>query len=137
MTALTLLVCGGCDRPAESHSSAAAQHDQSQPQQAAPPPELTLEQAARIPPYPLTKVTVHTDVTAATIKWEPSPLENIVKYHVYRTEPGEKQRKIGETSDVKFVDGSPKLGAEYGVAAVNVYGAESPAATAKAIPDRN
>jgi hypothetical protein len=101
----------------------------SQPQAQSPEPqaELTPADAAKIPPFPPTDLEVKTTRNAATVTWEPSALQNVVGYRVYR-KSGDKFVKIGETPKAMFVDKTFKPGTVYSVSAVNVYGAESPLA---------
>jgi fibronectin type 3 domain-containing protein len=124
---VTLLLCAACEQGESVRVRAEEQQQTFRPQ-----PELTAAEAAKIPPFPPTNVSVKSDPTAATVTWEPSPLENVITYRVYRKVSDSKLVKIGETSSSKYVDVSPKRGAEYSVTAVNVYGAESPFATTAA-----
>lgn len=94
------------------------------------PPELTPEIAAKIPPFPPTKVTVKSEGSRSTVTWLPSPVDTVVKYRIYRKMPGqEKLVKVGETDTARFVDPKTTLGAQYAVTSVNVYGAETPLAS--------
>jgi hypothetical protein len=111
--------------PAQERPSAAPAPQQRAEDQG----ELTPKIAASIPPFPPSDVEVKTSRRAATIVWEKSVLENVKAYRVYRT-VGEKTVLIGETSSARFVDKFFKPGHTYSVTAVNVYGAESPQATA-------
>jgi hypothetical protein len=91
------------------------------------PPELTPTTAAKIPPFPPTKVAVKSEGRRSTVTWQASPVDTVVKYRIYRKMPGEKRLiKIGETDTSRFVDPATTRGAEYAVTAVNVYGAETP-----------
>lgn len=66
--------------------------------------------------------------SSAVITWDPSPLENVVGYRIYRKESPTRLVKLGETVKSSFTISNPKQGAEYSVTAINAYGAESPPA---------
>jgi hypothetical protein len=116
---LLCAACGGSDRV-----SSRAQR------QAAPPtqqePELTPKDAARIPPFPPTNIKMMTGPKGPTITWDKSPLENVVTYRIYRRVHGSRWQRIGETPMTTFTDTAAQGESLYSVAAVNVYGAESP-----------
>ena len=123
---LVMMICIGCGAPDD-----VGQRIEPQVASAPPPQELTPAEAARIPPPPPFSVMLRQVGTATTITWQPSPLENVVAYRVYRKDPSAKRIKIGETSEARFVDRMGKPGTTYTVTAVNSYGAESPHITAK------
>lgn len=132
---VTLCLSASCGAAEPVSSPAAGGAPQQQP---APrpeqQPELTPGEAAKIPPFPPRNVAVTPGQKAATVTWEPSALENVVAYRIYRKVGKSKFSKVGETAASRFVDKSPKPGAVYSVTAVNVYGAESPlASTAKPV----
>jgi fibronectin type 3 domain-containing protein len=120
---LAVLICTGC-------SDSASTQQQSDPRVDAPSPELTVGEAAQIPPPPPFQVQLQIEGRKATITWQPSPLENIVSYRVYRRDRSTKRVRVGETNDARFVDAKATSGTEYTVTAVNTYGAESPHAVA-------
>jgi hypothetical protein len=94
------------------------------------PPELTPAMAAKIPPFPPTKVVVKSEGSRSTVTWQLSPVDTVVKYRIYRKMPGQqKLTKIGETDTARFVDLAAVRGAQYAVTAVNSYGAETPLAS--------
>ena len=123
---VALALCMGCARAEQASVDAPTQ----QPPPPGPTDELTPADAAKIPPFPPTGVAVESKPSSVVISWEPSPLENVVGYRIYRKESPTKLIKLGETAKSSFTIPNPKPGVEYSVTALNGYGAESPPAAA-------
>jgi hypothetical protein len=92
--------------------------------------EMTVRDAQRIRPIPPAGVTASAEKRKAkpvtVVNWKKSPLEKIVAYEVHRRVTGGKFRKIARVSKPPYIDSQPIAGAEYAVAAVDVYGGVSP-----------
>ena len=113
------------------HCCAAADHTDAQATSGSKPTgELTVDAAAKIPPYPPFNVTVDVAKNATTLTWDQAALESVVRYRIYRKGADAKFVRIAETDGTTFVDKSALRGSSYSVTAVNVYGAESPRAPA-------
>jgi hypothetical protein len=121
-----LLFCAGCEQQPAPRIPAQPPAAQPPAPPAPPPPELTADEAAQIPPFPPTNGGVILERSKATLTWDASPLENVVKYRIYEKDGRSRWVKIGETSIPRFVDRTPQPKGEYGISAVNAYGAESP-----------
>jgi hypothetical protein len=121
-------LCLGCGRAEQASVSETA--SQQSPPLPGPTDELTPADAAKIPPFPPRDVAVESKTSSAVITWEPSPLENVVGYRIYRKESETKLIKLGQTVKSSFTIAAPKRGVEYSVTAINGYGAESPHAVA-------
>lgn len=87
---------------------------------------MTPDEAARIPPFPPRDIEVTIEKRRIVVRWEPSPLQTVHLYRIYRKNLGGKFVKIGESTKPTYVDKGQHAGATYAVTTVSSYGAESP-----------
>jgi fibronectin type 3 domain-containing protein len=91
-------------------------------------PDISLEETRSILPSPPRNVRAKRDgKKKVVLSWEPSPLENVVSYNIYRKQGNGAFVKIGTAKSSPFVDDNAPLGTPYyAVTCVNGYESESP-----------
>ncbi len=108
--AVALLACGGAAVPTAQERGT---------------PDITPEEANRIPPPAPTNLAVTRSEGANVISWRPSGLQIVSAYKIYKKTGTSDFKEIAKVKAPPFVDdaGSPK--ATYAVRALTVYNTES------------
>lgn len=95
-------------------------------QQSAGKPDIDVQEASRIAPFPPRNVEVKTSKDKTIVTWEPIPLDNIVAYKVYRKTGDKSFVPVATVKSPPFIDkNSPHGQTFYSVSAINTYDAES------------